>query len=270
MRREVSNLISVACSLPRKPVRPAPIHPETARPLEVDVWLISCEPSQGIDFSAELLSPQERERAQRFHREIDRSRFRVTHTAMRTILAQYLNVGPQELIFSPDVGMKPELASQFKDTGIQFNLSHSSELALLAVCKGARVGVDVERINLEIPIVEIAERFFSAAEISVLKALPCDEKHEAFFSCWTRKEAYIKALGGGLSVPLDSFEVAFGSQRAAALVTVRDDPTEISRWTIYDLQVPKGYKAALVVEGRAHQLSQFHGPGMRNGNEFRR
>ncbi len=257
MRRGVSNQTSALFSLPCRHVRPIPIDPQTARALEVDVWLISCEPLRAINFYTELLSPEERERAERFHRELDRSRFRVTHAAMRTILARYLNVRPQALSFSADRGMKPELAAPFRDTGIQYNLSHSSGLALLAVAKGARVGIDIERINLEFPIVEIAERFFSAAEISALNALPCGEKHEAFFSCWTRKEAYIKALGGGLSVPLDSFEVAFGSQRAAALVAVQDNPAEVSRWTMYDLQVPKGYKAALLVEGKAHKLSQF-------------
>jgi 4'-phosphopantetheinyl transferase len=176
---------------------------------------------------------------------------------MRMILAQYLNVPPQEVSFSSAMGVKPELASQLRGAGIQFNLSHSSELALLAVAKGAMVGVDVEWINPEFPIDEIAERFFSAAEISVLNALTADERVNAFFSCWTRKEAYIKALGEGLSVPLDSFEVAFGSHRAAALVAVRDNPQELSRWSMYELKVPKNYTAALVVEGSAHQLRQF-------------
>ena len=240
-----------------KQVHPAPIHPQTASHPEVDVWLISCERSKKVHFSAELLSPEERERADRFHREPDGNQFRVTHTAMRMILAQYLKVDPQELSFSAEMGGKPELASEFRSTGIHFNLSHSSELALLAVARGARVGVDVECLTPEFPIEEVAERFFSPAEISALKALPGDERLEAFFSCWTRKEAYIKAVGGGFSIPLDGFEVAFGSERAAALVAVRDNPSEVSRWKMYDLQMPKDYKAALVVEGRAHRLSRF-------------
>jgi 4'-phosphopantetheinyl transferase len=231
--------------------------PNTARAREVDVWSISCEPGKGIDSSAQLLSPDEQERAERFHRELDRIQFRLTHSAVRMILAQYLNVGPQELSFASGIGGKPELASHFRDTGIQFNLSHSSELALLAVAREAVVGADVEWINPEIAIGEIAERFFSAAEIQVLNALPADERVDAFFSCWTRKEAYIKALGEGLSVPLDSFEVAFGSQRAAALVAVRANPAELSRWSMYDLKVPKGYKGALVVEGTTHRIREF-------------
>jgi len=97
----------------------------------------------------------------------------------------------------------------------------------------------------------------------VLNALPAEERVEAFFSCWTRKEAYIKALGEGLSVPLDSFEVAFGSQRAAALVAVRSNPAELSRWSMYDLKVPEGYKAAVVVEGTAHRIRQFRWPSER-------
>ena len=238
-------MTSVGFSPPRENVHSAHMDAETARPRGVDVWLISCEPSEELGSPADLLSVDERERADRFHR------------AMRMILAQYLNVRPQEVSFSSAMGVKPALASQFRGAGIQFNLSHSSELALLAVAKGAMVGVDVEWINPEFPIDEIAERFFSAAEISVLNALTADERVDAFFSCWTRKEAYIKALGEGLFVPLDSFEVAFGSQRAAALVAARDNPDELSRWSMYELTVPKDYKAALVVEGSAHQLRQF-------------
>lgn len=253
----VSNLTSIRLSRRRKNLRPAHMDRETARLREVDVWLISCELSKRVDSSAQLLSSEERERVSRFHGAADRNRFRVTHTAMRMILAQYLNVGPQELSFSSDIGVKPELASQFKDTGIQFNLSHSSELALLAVARGAKVGIDVERINPQFPIDEISERFFSAAEISTLNALPAEEKVEAFFSCWTRKEAYIKAIGKGLSVPLDSFEVAFGSARSAALVAIRNNPAELSRWSMYELKVPAGYKGALVVEGTVDRIRQF-------------
>jgi 4'-phosphopantetheinyl transferase len=231
--------------------------PEAPKAGEVHVWSIFCDAWKGIDSSAELLSPEERQRADRFYHEVDRNRFRITHTAMRMILSEYLNVAPQKLSFSSNMGVKPELASEFRGTAIQFNLSHSSELALLAVARGAMVGVDVEWIDPALPIDEIADRFFSAAEISVLNALPADERVEAFFSCWTRKEAYIKALGVGLSVPLDSFEVAFGSRRAEALVAMRVNSAEISRWSMYDLKVPKGYKAALVAEGSVHRLRQF-------------
>lgn len=260
MRRGISNLTSAGFSLPHKSAHSAYMDPATAKTRDVEVWLIPCGSSMGSDCSGELLSPDERERANRFHREVDRNRFRVVHTAMRMILAEYLNVGPEEIVFSSATGVKLELDSRFSGAGIQFNLSHSSELALLAVAKGARVGVDIEWIKPEFPIDEVAARFFSAAEISVLNTLPADERVEAFFSCWTRKEAYIKALGEGLSVPLDSFDVVFGSQRAAALVVVRDNPGEVSRWRMYDLNVPKDYKAALVVEGNAHQLRQFQWP----------
>jgi 4'-phosphopantetheinyl transferase len=260
MRKGISNLISVGFNLPHKNAHSASMDPETAKTRDLEVWLISCGSSPGNDCSGELLSPDERERADCFRRDLDRKRFRVVHTAMRMILAEYLNVGPREVLFSSAKGMKPEFDSRFSGAGIQFNLSHSSELALLAVARGARVGVDIEWMKPEFPIDEIAARFFSAAEISVLKTLPADERVEAFFSCWTRKEAYIKARGEGLSLALDSFDVAFGSKRAVALVQVRDNPGEVSRWSMYDLNVPKGYKAALVAEGKAHCLRQFEWP----------
>jgi 4'-phosphopantetheinyl transferase len=234
--------------------------PATAKTRDVEVWLISCGSSIGSNCSGELLSPEERERADRFHRELDRNRFRIVHTAMRMILAEYLNMAPQDVLFSSTTGMKPEIDSQFSDTGIQFNLSHSSELALLAVTRGARVGVDIEWMKPDFPIDEVAALSFSTAEISMLNTLPANERVEAFFSCWTRKEAYIKALGDGLSVPLDSFDVVFGSQRAAVLVGVHNNSGEASRWSMYDLSVPKNYKAALVVEGTAHRVHQFQWP----------
>src|SRR5437588_11379329 len=140
MRRGVSNLTSVGFIPPRENVSLAHTDAETARPRGVDVWLISCEPSEELGSPADLLSVDERERADRFHHELDRNRFRVIHTAMRMILAQYLNVRPPEVSFSSAMGAKPGLASQFRYAGIQFNLTHPSELASLAEATGTRVG----------------------------------------------------------------------------------------------------------------------------------
>jgi 4'-phosphopantetheinyl transferase len=124
----------------------------------------------------------------------------------------------------------------------------------LALAKGLELGADVERINVEFATEDIARRFFSAMEVQTLCALPSGERGQAFFSCWTRKEAYIKALGGGLSVPLDSFAVAFAPGIPPALLQVQASPAEVERWSMYNIEPGEGYKAALVVEGQGHRL----------------
>jgi 4'-phosphopantetheinyl transferase len=163
---------------------------------------------------------------------------------------------PGDVVFSYGSRGKPELAGEPVNPGLQFNLSHSDSAAILAVTKGPRVGVDVERIRPEFGTDEVAQRFFAAGEVQRLQALQPANRADAFFACWTRKEAYIKALGEGLSVPLDSFEVAFGTSVPARLLAVKNDPGAPERWSLYDIAAPQGFKAALMAEGKDHQLSQ--------------
>lgn len=176
---------------------------------------------------------------------------------MREILSRYTGIAAKDLRFSYGPKGKPEFAGGLEESGIKFNLSHSSEFALLAVTQGLTVGVDLEWIKPDFATDDIAERFFSATEVQTLQSLPAAHQAEAFFSCWTRKEAYIKALGEGLSVPLESFAVAFAPGVPAALLHVRVDPTEVERWSMYNIEVSEGYKAAVVVEGKNHRLKQM-------------
>ena len=221
---------------------------------QVDLWHIDASGFFDIGRFRSLLSPDEVERAGRFHFDKHRRCFTLMRAAMREILSGYTGIPPQQLVFSYGSKGKPELSERGGRAGIRFNLSHSDQLGLLAVSQGLVIGVDIERVKFEFGGQEIAERFFSASEVRHLLSIPAQERAEAFFSCWTRKEAYIKALGDGLSVPLDSFEVAFGPGRKAALLAVRVDPDEVTRWSMYDIETAPGYKAALVVEGSQHRF----------------
>ncbi len=195
-----------------------------------------------------MLSSEEQRRAARFHFERDRRRFIGSHAALREILSLYLGEPPASLEFVTRVHGKPELASGAP----RFNLSHSGELALIGVAGNRELGVDVERVRAQVAIERIARRFFSASEAAALFAYPGSERDAAFFRCWTRKEAYVKARGGGLRIPLASFDVSLDEGRARLLRA-----PDIERWTLHSLAVPPGYVAAAVVEGEPEQVGVF-------------
>lgn len=222
-------------------------------PREVHLWQIHLiAPDDEILRSRSVLSLDEIQRADRFYFDKHRRRFIVAHAAMRAILSSYLNVLPADVAFTNGAKGKPALADELETSGIRFNLSHSGDYALLAVTRNSCLGVDIEFINHDFGTEEIATRFFSRGEIESLRAVPSAERSTAFFSCWTRKEAYIKAVGDGLSIPLDSFDVAFAPGVQPALLRVQVPAHQ--DWKMYDLAAPEGYKAALVVEGDHHQL----------------
>jgi 4'-phosphopantetheinyl transferase len=200
------------------------------------------------------LSADELERAARFHFAKDRNQFIVARGLLRKLLAGYLDVSPAELRLSYGEMGKPSLDSNGPGS-LKFNLAHSNAMAIYAFTRGREIGVDLEYMKEGVATEQIASRFFSPREIATLKALPADLQKQAFFDCWTRKEAYIKARGKGVPSMLDQFNVSLGPGEPAALLDSEAD--DISRWSMQTLSVAPGYAAALVVEGHDWLLRTF-------------
>ncbi|HLM83480.1 MAG TPA: 4'-phosphopantetheinyl transferase superfamily protein [Terriglobales bacterium] len=196
---------------------------------------------------------EEEERAARFRSLKLRERWTVARGALRCILAQYARCKPDVLVFRAGPHGKPALAWPVED--IHFNLSHTAGLALVAVAGNGRVGVDAEIVRPEIEVADLSRRFFAPAEAAEILALSADVRLAAFFTCWTRKEAFVKALGGGLSVPLDRFQVSIRSEQPARLLWL--DGGESDQWSFLDVSEP-GVAAALVVEGPAPVLRRMN------------
>jgi 4'-phosphopantetheinyl transferase len=213
---------------------------------EIHVWYRSLEePFTQLNSLRELLSHEEQERAARYRFDRHRNEFILTRGSLRVLLSSYLGSSPGSLAFSYSPQGKPALANQVTD--LRFNVSHTEGLAALAFGRAREIGVDVEKTGRDCEARKLAERFFSESERQFISRLSGPALHEAFFRCWTRKEAYIKAKGGGLSIPLDQFDVSIAEGEPVALLGTRPDPAEASRWTLHDLPVKAGYAAALAV-----------------------
>ena len=219
----------------------------------VHVWRISLDqPDHALDRFRRTLEPEELDRAGRFHFEKHRRYFVVARGFLRSVVARYLESQPESLKFAYGLYGKPALASEHV---LRFNLSHSHEVALLAVTLDAELGVDVEHIRADFASEDIARRFFSRAEVEAFNALPREEQVAAFFRCWTRKEAYIKAIGKGLSQALDAFDVTLAPGMEPALLRAEDD--DASRWLLRDVEVGENYAGALIVERPVAEIKFF-------------
>jgi 4'-phosphopantetheinyl transferase len=211
-------------------------------------------PIIGIKKLNQMLSSDERKRAERFHFEQDRKRFIVGVGILRTILGYYLSVEPGELRFCYGKHGKPRLADAFANGSIHFNMSHSDGLTLYGFTREREIGVDIERVR-DIPEMDkIVEQFFSAKEKDFLRSLPESMKKEVFFDCWTKKEAFIKAIGDGLYQPLDKFDVAPIPGELTRPLRMGEDSKIASRWFIQDLKPAPGFAGAFAVEGGSCQL----------------
>ncbi len=217
--------------------------------MQIDLWIADLD-SQQVEPFRLLLSPDELERARRFRFDRDRHRFSVARGMLRSLLGNVLKRNPAKIEFSYAKRGKPFLAGEF----IHFNVSHSHGIGVFAIARDREVGIDVEKIDPRLLEDGIAERFFSTPEVAMLRSLPQQLQTQAFFNCWTRKEAYIKACGEGLSLELDQFSVSLIPGEPAKLMHVKNDPTQAQRWSLVDLSVPPGFVGALCTEGSGWTL----------------
>jgi 4'-phosphopantetheinyl transferase len=213
---------------------------------EVHVWRAYLElPRFVLQELEQTLSPDERQRAGRFRFASDRCRFVAARGVLRQILARYLDCHPSEAKFSYGPFGKPALAPGCRSNGLQFSLAHSGTLAVYAIAKGPEVGIDVEEIRPLFVQERIAEQFFAQQEVGELRALPLQLQPEAFFNCWTRKEAYVKARGNGLQIALDSFVVSLAPGKPAEFRAGADPG-----WSLHAFTPAPGYIAALATTGQ--------------------
>jgi 4'-phosphopantetheinyl transferase len=215
---------------------------------ELHLWWVDLDGVEADEWSMHtLLSDDEQARAARYVRGLDRRHFVVARGALRRLLGRYLATAPAAVRLAYGHRGKPRLDGGCGGADVRFNLSHSGGLALIGVTRGREVGVDIERVRDDIDMDAFAAHSFSPRELAALRGLTPPARREAFFACWTRKEAYVKARGDGLAIPLSGFDVSLAPDERAALLEVRADPVEASRWSLLAPAAPPGYAAAVAV-----------------------
>lgn len=214
----------------------------------VHVWKsLLDEDEDRIRYFFTLLSEHEKQRALRFHAARHCRQYVVAHGLLRLILGGYLEADPGSLTFCANRYGRPFLCMDQKTFPLLFNLSHSHNLCMIAVSPGLEIGIDVEYMDRDINVQEVANRFFSKGEVEKINSLPEDFRRYTFFRCWTRKEAYLKAKGKGLSMGLHQFEVSLLPTEPPAVLSSDDSPEDVDRWNVFDLDPSPGYIGALVV-----------------------
>jgi 4'-phosphopantetheinyl transferase len=223
-------------------------HPHALKSRQVHLWVVRLEASED-NFARALgwLSPDEAARAKRFYFDKHRHAFVLGRAALRTLLAGYLGLAPAEVHFVYGPQGKPALAAAHENNArpLRFNVSNSGNLAACAFTIGCEIGVDIEQHRPIHDFERIAERFFSPEETAELLELPVAEKTTAFFNCWARKEAYIKAMGGGLSIPLHSFRVSLQPGAEARMLSIAESEEDARRWTLHAFTPAPDYAGAM-------------------------
>jgi len=232
---------------------PVPRVRPTLKVGEAHVWAASLDqPAASVRALESLLSLQELNRAERFRNEADRRRYVVAHGILRRVLAGYRKSSPRALRFTIGKNGKPALSDESGPTALRFNLSHTEDIALIAVTLGREIGVDVERVRPISELDSIVESYFTSHERDTLSTMENTARRDAFYRCWTRKESYAKATGGDLSVALSGFDTMLSSG-PADLPSV-DEPQESAGWNLYELLPAGGYVGAVAINGPVGRL----------------
>ncbi len=225
----------------------------------VQVWRISLELNENqLNRARAVLATDEKKRADRFYFEKDKNHFIAARAQLRFILGKYLGYAPAALQFEYNPQGKPHLAGPLRGQ-LFFNLSHSHKMGLIALHSQFEVGIDIEWMRREVSGIKIAERFFSPYELEQLKALDKQDQMKGFFNCWTRKEAYIKARGKGLSIPLNQFDVSLNPEEPARILAIRHDPKALNEWTLHSLDPGENYAAAVVAHSEFWKMVCWDG-----------
>jgi 4'-phosphopantetheinyl transferase len=232
-------------------------------PGRIHVWSVRLDPpAEQVERLGRFLAADEWQRANRFRFERHRRQYVVGRGALRALLAAYLEARPEAIQFTYGPRGKPFLGETLGAGGLQFNLSNSDELALVGFVLGAEIGVDVEYLRPMPDCEQIAERFFSSSERQVLRGIPFPAKQEAFFNCWTRKEAYLKAMGEGLAAPLDSFDVTLAPGDPPRMLTLQGDAERAARWTFHHFRPADDYVGAVAIEGGIREVEMWSFEGV--------
>jgi 4'-phosphopantetheinyl transferase len=210
--------------------------------LMTHVWRVSLD--ERTERHDALLTADEYRRADRFFRAADAARFVIVRATLRSLLSRYLGMEPADIVLGEGPNGKPRV------TGIEFNVSHSEHVGLIAIGRKP-VGVDVERIRDDLDATRLARRTFAPPEVAVLDALKPDARRRAFFTCWVRKEAWVKGTGKGLGCPLDAFVVSVDPEHPPSLLASTCSGDDITEWTLHDLAPGPTYAGALVVRAPA-------------------
>jgi 4'-phosphopantetheinyl transferase len=227
-----------------------PLHPVLEKH-QVHIWLTWIDQAIAqVPQLRQMLSADEQARANRFYFKRDRHRFTISRARLRQILSHYLDVSAENLQFCYGTYGKPSLVGSLANTGLQFNLAHSGDVVLCGVTCDRQIGVDVEQIRPLPKVQQLAERCLSAQEKIYLAASSCPE--ETFFTYWTCKEAYLKAIGSGLTQPMDQIE--FALTPTVQLLKVLGSSEAANLWSLQLLNFSPDYKAALAVEDQDYQL----------------
>ena len=226
---------------------------------EVHIWSVALDPpTPEVERLGRALAEDEWERARRFRFEQHRRQYVVGRGALRTLLGTYLGVRPEAVRFRYGPRGKPFLESDLESAGdLHFNLSNSHEMALVGFVRGPEIGVDIEYLKPMPDCEQISERFFSESERRVLRGIPGRAKELAFFNCWTRKEAYLKAVGEGLAAPLDSFDVTLAPEDPPRMLTLEGDPERAARWFFHHLVPAEQYVGAIAIEGGTWEVKRW-------------